>query len=101
MDWQISPKFNFSFSQIMLDETETFIRYNFLNNIDLSLHYLSTNHSNSEIFFKRESILLNNKTVSYNNITQKQKGISLRLGVKVFKDIGVIISYEVFLINRI
>jgi hypothetical protein len=92
VDWQFLPGLDFSFSQFLMDETDAFIRFNISKNIGLSFHYLSTNYSNSDIFFKQETIMLNNAHVAYNNLTQYQDAISLKLGVKTFKDIGLIFS---------
>lgn len=92
LDWQISNRIDISFSQFMVEETDVFLRYNISKRIGLSLHYLLSNHSNSEIFFNKESISFDNKLVTYNNLAQNQNLVSIKLGIKTFNDIGLIIT---------
>lgn len=92
LDWQMGDKVDFSFSQFMFDETDVFLRYHISQKLAFSLHYLRSNYSNSEIFFKKESVFLDDQHVEFNNLTQYQTSVSLKLGIKTFDDIGFIIT---------
>ena len=91
-EWSPIPKFDIAFSQILLEYTEGFIRYNIHKNIGISVNYKSTGYSSSETYFKNESITLNNQMLVYNNLTQIQKSISLKIGIKTLDNIGIILS---------
>ncbi|MFC2137775.1 hypothetical protein ACFLTE_06335, partial [Bacteroidota bacterium] len=91
-EWSPIEKIDLVFSQILLDYTEGMIRYNVNNNIGISVNYKSTGYSSSDTYFKNESITLNNQLMVFNKISQIQKSVSLKLGIKTLDNIGIIIS---------
>jgi len=91
-EWSPVPKIDLAFSQILLEYTEGFIRYNFSKNIGISVNYRSTGYSSADTYFKSESIQLNDQMIVYNNLTQNQKSISIKLGLKTSQNIGIILT---------
>ncbi|MFW5879860.1 MAG: hypothetical protein ACOCUV_03460 [bacterium] len=91
-EWTVLDKIDIAFSQLMLDDTDSYIRYNFNKKIGVSLNYKSTNYASSDIFFKNETISLDGQNLTYNNLKQQQTSLSLKLGIKTFNHIGVILS---------
>ena len=91
-EWSPIQKIDLAFSQILLEHTEGYIRYSISENIGISAHYKSTGYSSADTYFKSESILLDNQQIVYNNLTQIQKSIALKLGVKTLNNIGIILT---------
>ena len=91
-EWTVFEKVDIAFSQLMLDDTDAFIRYNFNKKIGVSLNYKSTNYASSDIYFKSETISMSGQNLTFNNLTQPQSSLSLKLGIKTFNNIGIILS---------
>ena len=91
-EWTVFDKIDIAFSQLMLDDTDAFIRYNINKKIGISLNYKSTKYSSSDIYFKSETISMSGQNVTFNNLTQPQTSLSLKLGIKTSNNIGLILS---------
>jgi hypothetical protein len=91
-EWTVFDKIDIAFSQLLLDDTDAFIRYNFNKKIGVSVNYKSTNYASKDIYFKSETISMSEKNLTYNNLTQPQSSLSLKLGIKTFNYIGLILS---------
>lgn len=89
VEWSVSDRLDFYFSQIMLDETSSFLCFNFTQKLGLSLAYTNINQGTDK-YFNSKSITLNQNMYSFNNINQRQSNIALKLGLKVFDDIGLV-----------
>ena len=91
-EWTVFDKIDIAFSQLMLDDTDAFIRYNITKKIGISLNYKSTNYASSDIYFKSETISMSGQNLNFNNLTQQQNSLSLKLGIKTLNNIGLILS---------
>lgn len=91
IEWTVNPKFDIYFSQIMLDETNGFISYNLTKKIGLTLQYTSV-QKGSDTYFYTESVSISGKNHQYNHLVQKQSNIALKLGLKTFDNVGIILS---------
>ncbi len=91
IEWSVTPKIDIYFSQVMLDETNSFISYNFTDKLGLTLHYNSV-QKGSDTYFYSESVSFSGNEYSYNHIVQRQSNIALKLGFKTFKHVGVFLS---------
>jgi len=91
-EWTVFDNIDIAFSQLMLEDTDAFVRYNFNKKIGISLNYKSTNYVSSDIYFKSETISMSGQNQTFNNLTQTQSSLSLKLGIKTFNNIGLILS---------
>lgn len=91
-EWSLGNKVDIAFSQIMFDDTKGFIRYNISKKVSLSLHYNSTKNLSSDIYFKNETVSLLGQDYNFNNITQQQNAISVKVGIRTFNNLGVVFT---------
>ncbi len=91
IEWSVSPKWDIYFSQVMLDETNAFVTYNFTPKVGLSLHYAGI-QTGASTYFPSEMISASGENYRYNNAVQLQSNIALQLGLKVFDHVGLVFS---------
>ncbi|MBN2213090.1 MAG: hypothetical protein JW723_02505, partial [Bacteroidales bacterium] len=91
-EWNMLPGTDVSFEQIMDNHTAAFIRYRISGKIGISVHYRNTDYSSSDTYFAARDAILDGEQYTYNNMTQQQQSVSLEIGFRTFRNIGVFLT---------